>query len=157
VKGGEAVRLRPHHDLLPAGAAFDARVPGPDLYGAQPAGLEQQGIRQPRRQRAGVVTARLRRYAEAGLAREVDGRRHVRFAIRHCDGDGMLVDGELPRLPCSVPGGITGTQHEAAVTLAQGGEVDMCPGSHRYPSTDAGRLYSVVRTEPPRCRSKKRA
>ena len=67
--------------------------------------------------RARVVAAGVERDPEAALRGEPDGRGDVVRRLRVDDGDGPLVDGEVPRLARSVPA-IVARQHDVACEAA---------------------------------------
>ena len=73
-----------------------------DLDPAHPLRLHEQRVPAPV-DRARVVAARIERDAQAALCREEDGGCDIVRRLRVDDGDGPLVDREVPGLPRRVP------------------------------------------------------
>src|SRR5205823_9237109 len=91
---------------------------GVDLDAAEAARADQDGVGKVA-ERGGAVACALRGDAEAVLGREPYGAGDVLRDLRLEDRDGLLVDGEVPRLPRLVPGCVAG-EDDVAVA-AEGG------------------------------------
>ena len=117
---GEAVLAGRDGERLRQHARLDPRAPRRrvDLDPAHPLRLQEQRVPAPV-DRAGVVAAGIERDAQAALGGEADGRHDIVRRLRVDDGDGPLVDGQVPRLSCAVPRLVARQHDDSAETIAE--------------------------------------